>query len=270
VDWSQVAQPHFWLATIQIILINILLSGDNAVVIALACRKLPPRERRFGMIIGAGVASVLLIVFTAVIAFLMHLPYLRFVGGCLLFWIAVKLLIPDEEHAEGTVEAVEDLWRAVRIVVIADIAMSLDNVVAVAAAAKGSFALLLLGLCVSIPVVIAAAALIMALLDRFPILVWAGAALLGWIAGGMLVSDTAIEPYLSAPATLTMDVDSNVFGAMRQYRLEADLDLVELAFAALGAVGVLLVGASVRRTRRAAQIEAPVLAGKPQPIKDRA
>jgi len=251
VDWSHVAEPQFWLTVSEIILINILLSGDNAILIALACRRLPPRERMFGMVIGAGAASVLLIVFTGIVAFLMRLPYLQLVGGCLLFWVAVRLLIPEEEHAEGTVEAVEDLWRAVRIVVVADIVMSLDNVVAVAAAAKGNYLLLGLGLCVSIPVVIAGAALIMALLDRFPILVWAGAALLGWIAGDMLAGDAAVLPYLSAPATLTLDVNSNLLGLLGRHRLEIELDLVQAAAGALGALGVLLVGRTLRRARLA-------------------
>lgn len=248
-DWIQFTQPQFWLAVVEIVLINILLSGDNAVVIALACRKLPPRERWFGMVIGAGVASVLLIVFTGIVAFLLRLPYLQLVGGCLLAWIATKLLIPEEEHAEGSVEAVEDLWRAVRIVVIADIVMSLDNVVAVGAVARGSYPLLVLGLCVSIPVVIAGAALIMALLDRFPILVWAGAALLGWIAGRMLVGDTAVVPFLSAPTTVGLEVNATVFGPMRQYRFETELDLIQLIFGVLGAVGVLVIGGSMRRAR---------------------
>ncbi len=268
-DWSQVAQPQLWLAVLEIIVINILLSGDNAVVIALACRKLPPRERKWGMVIGAGVASALRVLFTGVAAFLMHQAYLQVVGGCLLFWIAAKLLVPDPEHAEGTVEAVEDLWRAVRIVVIADIVMSLDNVVAIAAAAKGNYVLLALGLCVSIPIVIAGAALIMALLDRFPVLVWAGAALLGWIAGGMVVGDAAIEPYLSAPAKISVEINSTIFGGARQYHLDGDLNAMELAFGLVGALGAVGVGAWLRRARVAAQAGASALGAPPQPAQDR-
>src|ERR1043166_3381263 len=172
---DEIHQVGFWAAVVKIIWINILLSGDNAILIAAPCRKLPQPQRRLGMIIGAGVASILLIVFTGVISKLMTLPYLKMVGGCALLWIAFRLLVPaDDDHH---VEAVEDLWRAVKIVVIADVIMSLDNVIAVAAAARGSYLLLGLGLMVSIPLVIAGAALIMALLERFPVLVWAGGAL---------------------------------------------------------------------------------------------
>ncbi|HEX5510048.1 MAG TPA: YjbE family putative metal transport protein, partial [Pseudolabrys sp.] len=155
----------FWVSVLQVIWINILLSGDNAVVIALACRGLPPRERLWGMIIGAGFASVLLIIFTVVVAKLLTLPYLKLVGSIALVWIAIKLLAPQSHDDEDTPEAVDDLWRAVRIVVVADIVMSLDNVVAVAAVAKGQYILLTLGLAVSIPMVIAGSAIILALLE---------------------------------------------------------------------------------------------------------
>src|SRR5262249_35776055 len=154
-------QPGFWAAVGEIIVINILLSGDNAVVIALACRSLPQPQRRWGMIIGAGVASVLLIVSTGVVAALTALPYLKMAGSVALLWIAVRLLEEEEDEAEGKVEAAETLWRAVRIVVVADIIMSLDNVIAVAMAAKGNYLLLGLGLSVSIPIVIAGSAMIM-------------------------------------------------------------------------------------------------------------
>src|SRR3954462_6812725 len=170
-------QPTFWVALGKIMWINILLSGDNALVIAMACRGLPPKQRVWGMILGAGVAVGLRIVFTGIVATLMTLPFLKIVGGLALFYIAVKLLVPEDED-EGETEAVEHLWRAVRIVAVADIIMSLDNVIAIAAAAGGNMALMVLGLAISIPMIVAGAALIMALLDKFPILVWAGAALL--------------------------------------------------------------------------------------------
>jgi len=195
---SEMAQATFWLAVLQIIWINILLSGDNAVVIALACRGLPPRERMWGMIIGAGVASVLLVVFTGVVSTLMTLPYLKMVSAIALMWIAIKLLAPAAHDAEDTPEAVEDLWRAVRIVVIADIIMSLDNVIAVAAVAKGNYVLLTLGLAISIPMVIAGSAIILALLERFPILVWGGAAVLGWVAGDIFSSDPVVIGFFGA------------------------------------------------------------------------
>jgi YjbE family integral membrane protein len=190
--YAYATQPAFWLSVMPVIWINILLSGDNAVVIALACRGLPPKERLWGMIIGAGFASVLLILFTGIVSVLLTLPYLKLAGALLLLWVAIKLLAPQAHDAEGTPEAAEDLWRAVRIVVIADIVMSLDNVIAVAAVAKGDYVLLTLGLAVSIPMVIAGSAIILALLERFPILIWGGAAILGWVAGEIFASDPII------------------------------------------------------------------------------
>jgi len=193
----EMMRPTFWLAALQIMGINILLSGDNAVVIALACRALPPKERFWGMILGAGVAALLLILFTGIVATLMKLPYLKLIGGLALLWVAVKLVAPQAHDAEDTPEAVEDLWRAVRVVVVANIVMSLDNVIAVAAAAKGNYLLLGLGLAVSIPVVIAGSALFLAILERFPWVVWGGGALLGWIAGGLLPDDPIIAQYIA-------------------------------------------------------------------------
>jgi len=234
---ADMGHATFWLAVLQIIWINILLSGDNAVVIALACRGLPPRQRFWGMILGAAVAVVLRIIFTGVVATLMTLPYLKLIGGIALFYIAAKLVVPDEPD-ENEVEAVEHLWRAVRIVAVADIIMSLDNVIAIAAAAKGSMGLLILGLGISIPLIVAGAALIMALLDRFPILVWAGAALLGWIVGEVIATDPAIEGYLVAN-----------LGAAGAHR-------VAIAAAVAGAVLVVIVGGLWRRSRRPAEAEA--------------
>jgi YjbE family integral membrane protein len=194
---NEMSHPAFWLAVVQVIWINILLSGDNAVVIALACRGLPPKERRWGMVIGAGVASVLLIVFTGVVSMLMTLPYLKLASAIALLWIAIKLLAPQAHDAEDTPEAIEDLWRAVRLVVVANIVMSLDNVIAVAAVAKGDYVLLTLGLVVSIPIVIAGSAIILALLERFPILIWGGAAVLGWVAGEIFASDQVVLNFFS-------------------------------------------------------------------------
>ncbi len=227
---GQVSQVAFWIALGKIIWINILLSGDNAVVIAMACRGLPPRQRLWGMILGAGVAVVLRIVFTVVIASLMLLPYLKIIGGLALFYIAAKLLVPENESEEG-VEAVEHLWRAVRIVAIADIVMSLDNVIAIAAAAQGNMVLLVIGLAISIPLIVAGAALIMSLLDRFPILVWAGAALLGWIVGETIATDHALEPWMVAQ-----------FG-------KEGAHVVELVTAGIGAVLVVIVGGLWRRSK---------------------
>jgi YjbE family integral membrane protein len=195
---DELARAPFWGAVLQIVLINILLSGDNAVVIALACRALPRPQRIWGMAIGAGADVVLLIIFAAVMSRLLDLPYLKIAGGLALIYIAVKLLLPQD--AAANVEAAAHLWRAVRIVVVADLVMSFDNMLAVVQIARGDLFLLAIGLAVSIPVVIAGAALVMALLDRLPILVWAGAALLGWIAGQTMVGDTAIAGALRRAA----------------------------------------------------------------------
>ena len=194
---NEMATTTFWVAVGKIIWINVLLSGDNALVIALACRGLAPRQRLWGMIFGAGAAVILRIIFTGIVVSLMELPYLKLVGGLALIVIAAKLLVPEEED-EDSVRAAAHLWDAVQIVVVADIVMSLDNVIAVAAAANGSVPLLVLGLAISVPLIVAGAALIMALLNKLPILVWAGAALLGWIAGDVIATDPAIEPKLDA------------------------------------------------------------------------
>jgi YjbE family integral membrane protein len=203
-EWLQVSAASagytaFWAAVLQIFFINLLLSGDNAVVIAMACRGLPPREKFWGMVLGAGVAIALRVVFTVVIAALMALPYLKLVGGLVLFYIASRLLLPERtDKDKDEVAAGVHLWPAIWIIVVADIVMSLDNVVAVAAAARGSFALLALGLALSIPVILAGAAAVTALLERFPFIVWAGAALLGWIAGKIVATDPRLWGYLTS------------------------------------------------------------------------
>lgn len=189
--------PVLWLALLQIIWINVLLSGDNAVVIALACRSLPEKARRTGIVLGAGVAVVLRILFTGIVATLLALPWLKLIGSLALMWIAVDLAAPNE-GGEDAVAASDSLWKAVGTVVVADVVMSLDNVVAVAAIADGNFALLALGLAISIPLIVAGSSLVMAVIDRFPLLVWAGAALLGWVAGEMLLGDAAVIERLGA------------------------------------------------------------------------
>jgi YjbE family integral membrane protein len=186
----------FWAAVLQIVFINILLSGDNAVVIAMACRSLPQRERIWGLVIGTAVAVLLRLVFTGLVGRLMLLPYLKLIGGVALIYVAAKLLVPERTD-RGKVEAVAQLWRAVWIVVVADIVMSLDNVIAVAAIAQGSMLLLAIGLVVSIPIILAGAAFIMVLIDRLQVLVWAGAGLLGWIAGEVISTDPAVSHYIA-------------------------------------------------------------------------
>jgi YjbE family integral membrane protein len=238
---ADLQKPAFWLAVGKIIWINVLLSGDNALVIAMACRGLAPRQRLWGMVIGAGIAVVLLIAFTGIVATLMVLPYLKLIGGLALLVIAAKLLVPEDEGDDVT--AGTSLWHAVRIVVIADIVMSLDNVIAVAAAANGQLPLLILGLAISIPMIIAGAALIMMVLDRFPILVWLGAILLGWIAGGVIATDPAIQPFLQRV------FDGGIVARLNVARFGPEGDLVEYIASVLGAIAVLAAGSIWRRRR---------------------
>ena len=241
---ADLQKPAFWLAVGKIIWINVLLSGDNALVIAMACRGLQPRQRLWGMVIGAGIAVILLIVFTGIVATLMALPYLKLVGGIALSVIAAKLLVPEDEG--GDVTAGTSLWHAVRIVVIADIVMSLDNVIAVAAAANGQLSLLVLGLAISIPMIIAGAALIMMVLDRFPLLVWLGALLLGWIAGDVIESDPAVQPFierlLDGQIALKLDAISAMSGVSPH-------DLIGYVASVLGAVAVFVAGSIWRRRK---------------------
>jgi YjbE family integral membrane protein len=246
--------PAFWLAVGKIIWINVLLSGDNALVIAMACRGLHGRHRLWGMIIGAGIAVVLLIAFTGIVATLMALPYLKLVGGIALLIIAAKLLVPEDESDE--IAAGTTLWHAIRIVVIADIIMSLDNVIAVAAAANGQLSLLILGLAISIPMIIAGAALIMMVLDRFPILIWLGATLLGWIAGDVIETDPAIQPLLhrlvDSTIALNPDAASLIFRIWPHFNLEGEL--VGYLASLLGAITVLVAG-SIWRKRKLQKLE---------------
>jgi len=242
-------RPAFWLAVGKIIWINVLLSGDNALVIAMACRGLRGRHRMWGMIIGAGIAVVLLIAFTGIVATLMSLPFLKLIGGVALLVIAAKLLVPEDESDE--IAAGTTLWHAVRIVVIADIIMSLDNVIAVAAAANGQMSLLVLGLAISIPMIIAGAALIMMILDRFPVLVWLGAMLLGWIAGDVIASDPIDQSLFHhiLDGHISIDATSAVLGLSH---FNIDGDLMDLAASVLGAIAVLIVGTIWRRRKLAA------------------
>ncbi|MCB8820506.1 TerC family protein [Microvirga rosea] len=193
----------FLLSLLQVIWIDILLSGDNAVVIAMACRSLPAHQRKLGIFLGAGVAVGLRILFALVISYLLGVPYLRIIGGLLLFWIALKL-IQGEDDGGHEVKASESLWKAVRTIAIADAVMSLDNVVAIAAASRGHPELFIFGLLLSIPLIMVGASLITSLLTRFPIFVWAGAALLGYIAAEMIVTDPVVLGWLSTYPQLVL------------------------------------------------------------------
>ena len=207
-------QPIFWLAVLQIIWVNVLLSGDNAVVIALACRQLPPRTRNWGIALGAAVAVVLRILFTGIVATLLVLPWLKFAGGLALLYIAVDLVKTDDGGGGAKVRAHDSLWRAVGTVAVADIVMSLDNVVAIAVVARGNWTLLSLGLAISIPLIVVGAALITMIFERWPILVWAGAGLLGWLAGDLLISDPAIVERIGEETANRYDLLAAAAGAL--------------------------------------------------------
>ncbi len=206
--------PALWGKLVEIIALNIVLSGDNAVVIALACRALSPEQRTKGIALGAGVAVVLRVVFTVLIASLLNMPFLHIVGALLLVWIAVKLIVEDGESDEDAIAASSKLWKAVQTVAIADIVMSLDNVLAIAAVAKDSIPLLVAGLVISIPLIVLGASLITSLLTRFPVLVWAGAALLGWVAGEMFDSDPWLIARFGAETLHRFEYPAALIGAL--------------------------------------------------------
>ena len=189
------ASPVFWTSLLQIIWIDLLLSGDNAIVIAMAVRSLPEKQRKVGIWLGCGAAVGLRILFAVVVSYLLNIPFLKVVGALLLLWIAIKLA-KGEEESHSEIEASDNLWKAVRTIAIADAVMSLDNVLAIAAAARGHFELFIFGLLLTIPLIIFGANMLSKVLERFPILVWFGAALLGWIAGEMLISDIAVLQWL--------------------------------------------------------------------------
>jgi YjbE family integral membrane protein len=225
--WADLGLASFWVGVGKIVGINVVLSGDNAVVIALACRLLAPRQRFWGMVLGAGVAVLLRVLFTLVVAQAMEYPYLKLVGGVLLFWVAIKLVVPENAEGDGRIEAASNLWRAVRIVAIADIVMSLDNVIAIAAAAETAgagidlahaeamkVALIVFGLATSVPLIVAGSAILMALLERFGILIWAGGALLGYIAGEIISSDPAVAGIVGHAAAGQLETWAGRAGAL--------------------------------------------------------
>lgn len=196
-----VQSADFWIGLVKIVWINIILSGDNAVVIALAARSLPPHQQRKAVFWGSGAAVVLRIALTVVAAKLLQLSFLQILGGCLLLWIGFQLLSGDEE-SEGESKTYGSLMAAVRTILIADLVMSLDNVIAVAAAAQGSVVLLVLGLAISIPLVIFGSTLMIKLMERFPVIGLLGAALIGWVGGETIASDAALHDYAAAHPAL--------------------------------------------------------------------
>jgi len=218
----------FMVQLLKIMWINILLSGDNAVVIALACRGLPEQSRKWGIILGAVVAIVMRIAFTGIVATLMGIPWLKLIGALLLFWIALQLLVESDE--EKDVKESASIWGAVRVIAVADLVMSLDNVIAIAAAAGGNWTLIIIGLVVSIPLIIFGAQLVIMMLSRWPWLVWFGAALLGWVAGELIADEQALK---------------GVFAAFNE-------KLVHFSLAAIGAAIVLAAGYVVKKRHAAA------------------
>ncbi|HRW74093.1 MAG TPA: TerC family protein [Ottowia sp.] len=208
---------HFWVAVGQIILIDILLGGDNAVVIALACRQLPKAQRTKGIVWGTVGAIVLRVILIAFALTLLKVPFLKLVGGLLLLWIGVKLIAPDDEDGHDNIQGSDKLWGAVKTIIVADLVMSIDNVIAIAGAAQGAgeehqLALVIFGLVVSIPIIVWGSQLVLKLMDRFPVIIVLGGMLLGWIAGGMIQSDPGLEDYL--PQTDVWQYGMAIAGAL--------------------------------------------------------
>ena len=213
---------EFWVAVGQIIMIDILLGGDNAVVIALACRKLPPNLRTKGILWGTAGAIVLRVVLIFFALTLLAIPYLKLVGAVLLVWIGVKLLAPDDEGGHGDIQASDRLWAAIKTIIVADLVMSVDNVIAIAGAAESAggahkMPLVIFGLLVSIPIIVWGSQLVIKLMDRFPIIITVGGMLLGWIAGTMAQSDPAVKDWV--PQTVAWQYGLGVLGAAVVYLL---------------------------------------------------
>ena len=232
----------FWAALWKIIIANIILSGDNAVVIAMACHNLSDKYRRPAIIAGSAGAIVLRIVFCAILGLLLGVPYLKLVGGALLLWIGVKLMVDEEDDAN--IKAHDNLWAAIWTIIVADAVMSLDNAIAIAAAAKGDFTLIVIGLVISIPIIIVGATLIAKLLDRFPWLAMVGAGLIGWIAGEVMAGDGKHD-VVGADGKLVEVIHPGSIAAW----LNAHLPHAELVCAIAGAVFVLGLGFILHKLR---------------------
>ena len=192
------SNPLFWVGLGQIIIVNIVLSGDNAVVIALAARSLPPQQQKQAIIWGSVAAIILRVILTIAAVEMLKLPYLKLIGALLLLYIAIQLLVPEEDGEDGIKSGGGNLMAAIRTILIADLVMSLDNVIGVAAAAKGDNVLLMLGLGISIPLIIFGSTIILKLMDRYPVIITGGAGLLGWVAGEMLITDPALAGWIAA------------------------------------------------------------------------
>ncbi len=211
---------NFWVAVGQIIMIDILLGGDNAVVIALACRQLPPALRTKGILWGTAGAIVLRVVLIAFALTLLQVPYLKLAGAALLLWIGVKLMVPEDEDAHSNIQGSDKLWGAIKTIIVADLVMSVDNVIAIAGAATSAggdhqMPLVIFGLLVSIPIIVWGSQLVLQLMDRFPAIITLGAMLLGWIAGTMAYSDPAMSDAL--PRSSTWGYVAGILGAALVY-----------------------------------------------------
>ncbi|HSA91073.1 MAG TPA: TerC family protein [Burkholderiales bacterium] len=250
---GEILTQAFWIGLLKIIGVNIILSGDNAVVIALAARSLPPKQQKAAIFWGSGAAVVMRIILTVFAVALLTLPWLKLVGSLLLFWIGVKLLIPEEDTED--IDASENLIAAIKTILIADLVMSIDNVIAVAAAAGGSLTLLVLGLAISIPLVIFGSTLLLHLMERWPVIITIGGGLLGFVAGEMLVTDPALKGWL-AGLGVGFDGDKPKIGGMS----------LELACGAIGAVIVIVAGTLLgRRQAMKAQVrEAAIETERPK------
>jgi YjbE family integral membrane protein len=240
----------FWIAVGQIIMIDILLGGDNAVVIALACRKLPPAQRTKGIIWGTAGAIVLRVILIFFALTLLAIPFLKIVGALLLVWIGVKLIAPDDEDGHGDIQASDKLWAAVKTVIVADLVMSVDNVIAIAGAAEGAggdhkMPLVVFGLLVSIPIIVWGSQLVIKLMDRFPLIITVGGMLLGWIAGTMAVSDPAVLGYLPTVPAAKPGMLPEVIGSLRY------------GAGVAGALLVLAIGMLIKRRSAAKADHAP-------------
>ena len=205
------SDPEMWTALFKIAVINVVLSGDNAVVIALACRSLEPKQQRNAFIVGTGGIVVLMTILTAMAAWLMTLPYIQLIGSILLIWIGIKLLLP--EGGDDEITQTGHFWSAVKTIIIADIVMSLDNVLGMAGAAKGHLGMLFVGLLITMPLILFGSALLMRLMERFPIFVTIGAGLLGWVAGEMAVGDIAVKDYVELHAHF-LEIAAPLVGAL--------------------------------------------------------
>jgi YjbE family integral membrane protein len=235
---EELATQVFWIGLLKIIGVNIVLSGDNAVVIALAARSLPPQQQKMAILWGAGAAVVLRIILTIFAVALLTLPWLKIIGGLLLFWIGIKLLVPED--GGDNINASDNLMAAIKTILIADLVMSIDNVIAVAAAAQGSYTLLVLGLAISIPLVVFGATLLVHLMERWPVIITIGAALIGMVAGEMLVTDPVLANWMTGMGVQFNDGKPTI-GELK----------LEFVAGAVGAVLVVLWGKWLARRQEA-------------------